>query len=31
MGGVKKSMDSLNKLMFGGTTKATVKKITKKK
>jgi hypothetical protein len=31
MGGVKKSMDSLNKLMFGGTPKATVKKITKKK
>jgi len=31
MGGVKKSMDSLNKLMFGGTTKAPAKKITKKK
>jgi hypothetical protein len=31
MGGVKKSMDSLNKLMFGGTTKAPAKKTTKKK
>jgi hypothetical protein len=30
MGGVKKSMDSLNKLMFGGTPKPTVK-TTKKK
>ena len=30
MGGVKKSMDSLNKLMFGGTPKP-VTKVTKKK
>lgn len=30
MGGVKKSMDSLNKMMFGGTPKPTVK-TTKKK
>jgi len=30
MGGVKKSMDSLNKMMFGGSTKPTVK-TTKKK
>lgn len=30
MGGVKKSMDSLNKLMFGGTPKP-VTKTTKKK
>jgi hypothetical protein len=31
MGGVKKSMESLNKLMFGGTTKAPAKKMAKKK
>jgi hypothetical protein len=30
MGGVKKSMDSLNKMMFGGSPKPTVK-TTKKK
>lgn len=31
MGGVKKSMDSLNKMMFGGTPKSTVKKTMPKK
>lgn len=30
MGGVKKSMDSLNKMMFGGSTKPTTKTIKKK-
>jgi hypothetical protein len=31
MGGVKKSMDSLNKMMFGGTPKAPAKKTMSKK
>lgn len=31
MGGVKKSMDSLNKMMFGGTSKTPVKKSSKRK
>ena len=30
MGGVKKSMDSLNKMMFGGSTKPATKTIKKK-
>lgn len=30
MGGVKKSMDSLNKMMFGGTPKPAVKSTKKK-
>jgi hypothetical protein len=30
MGGVKKSMDSLNKMMFGGTPKASSKPTKKK-
>jgi len=30
MGGVKKSMDSLNKMMFGGSTKPATKTVKKK-
>jgi hypothetical protein len=30
MGGVKRSMDSLNKMMFGGTSKAAIKRTKKK-
>jgi hypothetical protein len=30
MGGVKRSMDSLNKMMFGGTSKPAAKRIKKK-
>ena len=29
MGGIKKSIDSLNKMMYGGTTKTTSKPMTK--